>query len=188
MKRRPTNRRVSDRSAPPRTQPQPSTPKNPRNPNLNSTTLSVLGGVFILGIGIGVALSKTTTITPTNVASIQTIDQSAPNPEFCVQFGASAIAVDSRVFVTFNPFTIFISQPVMQPGCVMRINNIAILEQRKLISSEQLRECRQRMNTFGFTGALEGTPQVSCIYQSNDDKNKFIAPGGVEIPSETNNF
>ena len=151
--------------------------------------IAILGAVFILGIFIGVATSRTTTLSPENVASTQFIDQSAPNPDFCISFGASAIAMDARLFVTFNPFNIFVSQPVMQPGCVLRINNIAILEQRKLVSSEQLRECRQRLNTFGYTGKLDSSPRINCIYQSKSDKNLFLSQPGVGgTPSETNNF
>jgi hypothetical protein len=164
-------------------------PSGSKSPAINSASLAILGAVFALGIGIGVAFSRTTTLTPENVASTQFIDQSAPNPQFCINYGASAIAMDTRVFVTFNPFNVFVSQPIMQPGCVMRINNIAILEQRKLVTGEQMRECRQRMNTFGYTGNLESSPKVSCIYQSNSKDNLFLnQPGVGGNPAETNNF
>ncbi len=182
----------------------PRRPSNPRNqqvprsesrspgtkpPAINSANLAILGAVLLVGIGIGVAFSKTTTLSPENVASTEFIDKSAPNPEFCIQYGASAISFDTRVFVTFNPFNVFVSQSTMQPGCVMRINNIAILEQRKLVTSEQMRDCRQRMNTFGYTGNLDASPQISCIYQSDADKNRFLNQPGVGAPpSETSNF
>lgn len=177
------------RRPPPRNVPPRPTRSAASTSPMNSTTLAVLGGVFILGIGVGVAFSKTTTLAPENVASTQFIDQSAPNPELCVQYGASAVVVDSRVFVTFNPFNVFVSQPVMQPGCVVRANNIGLLEQRKLITGEQLRECRQRLNTFGFTGSIENSPKINCLYQSNADQNLFLGlPGLGNNPSETNNF
>jgi hypothetical protein len=145
--------------------------------------------VFIIGVGVGVTFSKTTTLNPDNVASTQFIDQAAPNPDICVQFGASAIAVDTRIFVTFNPFSVFVSQPLMQPGCVIRANNVALLEQRKLITGEQLRTCRQRLNTFGYVGNLEGNPDISCVYQSNTDKNLFLKLSGLSSGSaDTNNF
>ena len=98
---------------------------------LNSATLGILTAVFILGIGIGIAFSSTATISPENVASREFIDRSAPNPELCVQFGASAMVTDMRLYVTLNPFNVYISQPSMRPGCVLRTNNWAILEQRK---------------------------------------------------------
>ena len=87
---------------------------------LNSATLGILTAVFILGIGIGIAFSSTATISPENVASREFIDCSAPNPELCVQFGASAMVTDMRLYVTLNPFNVYISQPSMRPGCVLR--------------------------------------------------------------------
>ncbi len=174
------------RSPPPRS---PARPQPQTESKINSRTLAVLGGVFIIGVGVGVTFSKTTTLNPDNVASTQFIDQAAPNPDVCVQFGASAIAVDTRIFVTFNPFSVFVSQPLMQPGCVIRANNVALLEQRKLITGEQLRSCRQRLHTFGYVGNLEGNPEISCVYQSSTDKNLFLKFSGLTSGSaDTNNF
>ncbi|HAZ47597.1 MAG TPA: DUF3172 domain-containing protein [Cyanobacteria bacterium UBA11369] len=156
----------------------------------NSTILAILAGVFILGVGIGIAFSSTATLTPTNVASREFIDRSAPNPDLCVQYGASAIVTDTRVFVTLNPFNVYVTQPKMQPGCVLRTNNWSILEQRKAISGEQVRECKNRMNTFGYTGDLGDQPQVDCIYQNDAEKNRFLnQPGSSGAPAaETNQF
>ena len=167
-----------------RRQPQSSKPSF-----LNSATIGILTAVFILGIGIGIAFSSTATISPENVASREFIDRSAPNPELCVQFGASAMVTDMRAYVTLNPFNVYISQPTMRPGCVLRTNNWAILEQRKLISQDQVRECKNRMNTFGFTGALESQPDINCIYQNDSAKNLFInQPGSVAPSTDNQNF
>jgi Protein of unknown function (DUF3172) len=158
---------------------------------LNSTIIAILAGVFILGVGVGIAFGTTSTLTPENVASREFIDRSAPNPELCVQYGASAIVTDTRVFVTLNPFNVYVTQPRMEPGCVMRSNNWSILEQRKLINGEQVRECKQRMNTFGFTGKMEDTPQIDCIYQNDAEKNRFLnQPGATGAPAapESNQF
>ena len=156
---------------------------------ITSTTLALLGAVLILGIAIGVAFSRTTNFTPENVASIEFIDQSAPNAEFCQAYGASATVMDTRVFVTYKPFSVYVNQPIMKPGCVVRNSNMAILQQRNLVKSEQLRDCRQRLNTFGFTGTLEGKPEISCIYQSNSQKNLFLnQPGAGTPPPEADNF
>lgn len=154
----------------------------------NSLTLAVLAGVFILGIGIGIGFSSTASSGPENIASREAIDRAAPNPELCVQFGASAIAMDTRVFVTFNPFNVYVSRPKMQPGCVLRQNNWAILEQKSLVSSEQVRECKNRMNTFAFTGALESSPQISCIYQNDADDNQFLKQLGAGPAPESQQF
>ena len=57
----------------------------------NVTTIALLAGVLILGVGIGIALNSNTTFSPSNVASREYIDTKAPNPEICVQYGASAV-------------------------------------------------------------------------------------------------
>lgn len=148
----------------------------------NYTSLAIIAGVFILGIGVGIAFSSTATFDPNNVASREFIDRSAPNAEVCVQYGASAIVTDTRVFVTLNPFSVYISQPRMQPGCVLRTNNWSILEQKKLVTSDQVRDCKNRMNTFGYTGALENSPDIDCVYRNDPDKNGFSQPGAAPAP------
>ncbi|MCT7975558.1 DUF3172 domain-containing protein [Laspinema olomoucense] len=153
----------------------------------NYTSLAILAGVFVLGIGIGIAFSSTANFSPENVASREVIDRSAPNPELCIQYGASAMVMDARIFVTLNPFNVYISQPKMQPGCVLRTNTWNILEQRKLVTNDQVRDCKNRMNTFGFTGALENTPSISCIYQ-NDAAGNLFFQGSGGTPAETERF
>lgn len=160
-----------------------------RSSLFNATSLAILGGVFVLGIGVGIAFSSAAnTGQGANVFSREAIDLSAPNPEVCVQYGASAISMETRLFVTLNPFNVYVNQPTMRPGCVLRNANWAILEQRKLVTQEQVRECRQRMNTFGFTGKLEDNPQIECVYQSDAAKNLFINQPGAGAPPETERF
>ncbi|MEB3335892.1 MAG: DUF3172 domain-containing protein [Leptolyngbyaceae bacterium] len=155
---------------------------------LNSVTLAILAGVFILGIGLGIGFSSTANSGPENIASREAIDRAAPDPELCVQFGASAIAMDTRLFVTLNPFNVYVSRPKMQPGCVLRQNNWAILEQRNLVSSDQVRECKNRMNTFAYTGSIDGTPQINCIYQNDPSDNKFLSQMGGSTRRESQQF
>lgn len=161
-----------------------------QSPTFNFTTIAILGGVLILGIGIGIAFSSTTTLTPSNVASREFIDTKAPNPELCVQYGASAMVMDARLFVTLNPFNVYVAQPSMRPGCVLRQNNWALLEQKKLITSDQVRECKNRLNTFGFTGNLDSEkPDIRCIYQNESAQNFFLSqPGAVGTPQDTDRF
>lgn len=156
----------------------------------NYATIAILGGIFILGIGVGIGFSSTATFTPSNVASRDFIDRAAPNPELCVQFGASAMVMDTRVYVTLNPFNVYVSQPAMRPGCVLRSNNWSILEQRRLVTSEQVRDCKNRMNTFGFTGTLDGQPDIRCIYQNDAAQNLFLNQPGLAPPiaPENENF
>ncbi len=166
---------------------------SPKNSSSNSsffnyTNLAICGGIFLLGIGLGIGFSSGQSITTANVASREIIDRSAPNPELCAQYGASAIVTDMRVFITFNPFNVYVTQPSMIPGCVLRRNNWSILEQQGLVSSDQVRDCKNRLNTFGFTGPLEGSPDISCIYQNDSAENLFLNRPGSVNPKETDSF
>jgi hypothetical protein len=148
-----------------------------------------LGAVLALGVGIGIAFTSIASSNPENLVTREAIDRSAPNAELCVQYGASAMVTDMRVYVTMSPFSVYVTQPNMQPGCVLRKNNWSILEQRKLVTSEQVRDCKNRMNTFGFTGTLEGSPKIACVYQNDDAGNTFFGqPGTVGPRPETDNF
>lgn len=176
------------RSEPPRS-PGKSSPKSPLF-NLNYASLALFGVIFLIGVGVGIAFSSTASFEAENVASREVIDRSAPNAELCIQYGASAIVTDMRVFVTLNPFNVYVTQPLMQPGCVLRRNNWSILEQQKLVNSEQVRDCKNRMNTFGFTGNLDSSPRISCIYQNQAAGNLFLNRPGTDgsVPEETKNF
>ncbi|GAA6620920.1 DUF3172 domain-containing protein [Scytonema sp. NUACC26] len=171
---------------------RPSTPKSSifQSPLFNVTTIAILAGVFVLGIGIGIAFSSTATFTPANVASREFIDTKAPNPELCVQYGASAMVMDTRLFVTLNPFKVYVGQPSMRPGCVLRSSNWAILEQRKLVTGDQVRECKNRLNHFAYAGDLNSDkPDISCTYENNDAKNFFLNQPGASAPTlETERF
>jgi len=154
--------------------------KSAKNSLFSATSIAVLLGVLILGIGIGLGFSSAASTGGTGkIVTLGDLDSKAPNPELCVQYGASAIAMDTRVFVTLNPMNVYVSQPSSRPGCVLRSNNWSILEQRGLIKSEQVRECKQRMNTFGYTGTLENSPQIDCIYQNDAAKNAFLNEPGI---------
>ncbi|NJL09836.1 MAG: DUF3172 domain-containing protein [Calothrix sp. SM1_7_51] len=164
-------------------------PRSSQPSFFNLTTIAILAGVFILGIGIGIAFSSSATLTPSNVASREFIDNKAPDPELCVQYGASAMVMDTRLFVTLNPFNVYVSQPALKPGCVIRQNNWAILEQQKVVSSQQVKECRERLNTFGYTGTLKEKPDISCIYQNDAAKNFYQnQPGAVNGSQDTERF
>lgn len=167
-------------------------PEKPSQPSLlSAVNLAILAAVFILGIGIGIVFSSTATFSEQNVASREAIDRSVANPEICAQYGASAITMDVRAFLTLNPFNVYISQPSMQPGCVLRSSNWAILEKRQQVTSEQVNECRRRLNTFGFTGDIEGkgaTPKIDCVYQNDAAKNLFLDQPGFTAAPESDRF
>lgn len=170
-----------------------STPPPKRNQSsfvsgLNYTLVAICAGIFILGIGAGILLSSGQTVNTANIVSREVIDRSAPNPEICVQFGASAIVSDLRIFMTLNPFNIYVTQPSMRPGCVFRKNNWSILEQQRLISDKQVQDCKNRMNTFGYTEPLESSPRIDCIYQNDAAGNLFLnRPGAINL-KETESF
>lgn len=158
--------------------------------NFNVLSLAILGGVFIIGIGVGVGFSSTVTTDTQNIASREALDVRAPNPEICVQYGASAIAMDMRIFVTLSPFNTYVSQPKMQPACVLRSSSWSILEQRKVVSGRDVNECKNRLNTFAFVGPLEGKPEIDCVYQNDAARNLFLPKEGGEggVAPETQRF
>lgn len=179
----------ADRYAPPenyRSLPNPPENKSP----LDIAKIAVLASVFVVGIVIGLSLNLSSgSDNITSVDSSLQIDRKAPNPEVCQQFGASAVVTDMRVFLTLNPFSVYLTQPRMQPGCVLRRTNWSILEQQNLVSSEQVRDCKRRMNTFGFIGPLEGNPKIDCVYQNDSAGNLFLNQNGKTGPlPESDNF
>ncbi len=169
--------------------------KSPIAAAFSYASVAVMAAVFILGIGLGIAFSSTANFGVENVASREVIDRSAPNAELCASYGASSITMDLRAFVTLNPFNVYVSQPMMQPGCVLRSTNWSILERKNLVSSNDVKQCRQRLNTFGFTGDIDRPnerPKIDCLYQNDAAKNLFLnQPGfgdGGGLPRETNRF
>ena len=90
--------------------------------NFNTGTVAVLAGVLILGVGIGSAITSTTDGGQGNIASQQQLDMAVPDPEFCRQWGASAFVIDVEMYTTLNPSTSFVTQPALQPGCVIGLS------------------------------------------------------------------
>ena len=140
-------------------------------------TLAVLAGVLIVGIGIGTGLSSTTQGDQGNIASSQQLDMAVPDPEFCRQWGASAFVMDIELYTTMNPSSSFVTQPSLKPGCVIRRENWSVLQKEGAITAEQMRQCKQRMNTFAYIGSVKDKPIVRCVYQTDISENKFITKG-----------
>jgi Protein of unknown function (DUF3172) len=155
----------------------------------NATAISILAGIFILGIGVGVAFSSTTGSSDPNavVSGIQ-IDAKAPNADVCIQNGASAMSMSTRLYVTLNPFKVYVAQAAMEPACVLRKANWTVLEQRKLVTAEQSRECQRRMNTFSYTGNLDNKPTIDCVYQSDNAKNLFLGGDAAGVNPANDQF
>ena len=158
----------------------------------NVATIAVLAGVLIVGIGIGTGLSSTTQGNQGNIASSQQLDMAVADPEFCKQYGASAFVQDLQLYTTMNPSTSFVTQPKLQPGCVIRRENWAVLQKEGAITAEQMRQCKQRMNTFAYIGSVKDKPEVRCVYQTDTVDNKFVTKGvaddSVGVTPEADQF
>ncbi|KAL4858790.1 hypothetical protein ACK3TF_001181 [Chlorella vulgaris] len=171
--------------------PQPSAEQPPRLPpnnggpgsgpngggdgnGLSNIVKAFIAGSFILGMGAGIWFSSEVTFEPQNMASTQLIDNKTPNSEICMANGYSSMVFDQRIFVSFNPFNVYVSQPEVKPGCVLRRANVNVLERRGLVDGSQVSACKRNMNTFAFVGDLEGSPEVSCVYHSEEAENQFL--------------
>ncbi len=153
---------------------------------LNSGSIAVLAGVLVVGVGIGSAITSTTQGGQGNIASQQQLDMAVPDPEFCRQWGASAFVIDVEMYTTLNPSTSFVTQPALQPGCVIRRENWTVLQKQGAITNEDVRECKQRMNTFAYIGSIRDKPIVRCVYQTDVNENKFITKGVADDPVGVN--
>ena len=60
-------------------------------------------------------------------------------------------------------------------------NVVPILKARGLIDDNDVRSCKQNMNTWAFVGSLDDTPQLSCVYKSQDAQNEFLSDPKVGI-------
>ena len=158
----------------------------------NVGTVAVLGGVLVVGIGIGTGISSNTQGDQGNIASSQQLDMAVPDPEFCRQWGASAFVMDIELYTTMNPSSSFVTQPALRPGCVMRRENWSVLQKEGAVTAEQMRQCKQRMNTFAYIGSVKDQPIVRCVYQTDITENKFITKGVADdaagIPPEADQF
>jgi hypothetical protein len=167
----------------------------PGGGGFNVATAALLAGVLVVGIGIGSAVTSTTQGNQGNIASSQQLDMAVPDPEFCKQWGASAFVMDIELYTTMNPSSSFVTQPTLQPGCVIRRENWAVLQKQGAVTAEQMRECKQRMNTFAYIGSVRDKPIVRCVYQTDISGNKFQMPGvagaaddSVGVTPEGNQF
>ncbi len=158
----------------------------------NVATMAILAGVLVVGIGIGTGLSSTTQGDQGNIASSQQLDMAVPDPEFCRQWGASAFVMDIELYTTMNPSSSFVTQPALKPGCVIRRENWSVLQKEGAVTSEQMRQCKQRMNTFAYIGSVKDKPIVRCVYQTDISENKFLTKGvadsTVGITPESDQF
>lgn len=141
---------------------------------MSNLTKAFIAGAFVLGMGAGIVFDYEVSFEPQNVASTVLVDTKTPNSEVCMANGYSSMVFDQRLFVSFNPFNVYVSQPEVKPGCVLRRSNVNVLESRKLVSSQEVQACKRNMNTFAFVGNLNDHPEVSCVYHSEEAENQFL--------------
>lgn len=134
----------------------------------------LIAGAFVMGIGAGVVFDTAVDLEPSNVASREILDRRTPSSELCMANGASAMVFDQRVFLSLNPFNVYVAQPEVKPGCVLRRSNWSVLERRNVVDKKTEDVCKSHMNTFAFVGDLDKAPEVSCVYHSEDAENQFM--------------
>jgi len=63
----------------------------------------------------------------------------------CTQrYGASTLVLDNRIFVSFNPFDVYVTQADVKPGCVLRAANVVqALQGRGLLTDEDVRASKK---------------------------------------------
>lgn len=136
---------------------------------------ALLMGTFVLGVGTGVTVDSAINTNPKDLASRDAIDKNAPNPKFCQRYGASTLVLDNRIFVSFNPFDVYVTQADVKPGCVLRAANVVqALQGRGLLTDEEVNVCKNGNNTWAYVGDINDKPQLSCVYQSDDAQNEFL--------------
>jgi hypothetical protein len=92
------------------------------------------------------------------------------------RYGASTLVLDHRIFVSFNPFSIYVTQADVKPGCVLRAANVVqALQGRGLLTEEEVQTCKNGSNTWAYVGDINDKPQLSCVYQSDDAQNEFLS-------------
>lgn len=138
---------------------------------------AIVAGMFVAGIGTGITIDSAINTNPKDLASRDAIDRNAPNPRLCAAYGSSAMVLDQRVFITFNPFNVFVTQADTKPGCVLRPANVVaqLQKERPLLTDEEIDSCKNGYNTWAFVGDINNKPQLTCVFQSDDAQNEFLS-------------
>ena len=144
---------------------------------------AVIAGIFVAGIGTGVTIDSAINTNPKDLASRDAIDRNAPNPKLCATYGSSAMVLDERVFITFNPFNVYVTQADTKPGCVLRPSNVVaqLQKERQLITDDDVTSCKNGYNTWAFVGDIDDKPQLNCVFQSDDAQNEFLSNPKIGI-------
>eukprot|EP00798_Chlamydomonas_sp_ICE-L_P030223 gene30223-35212_t len=142
---------------------------------ISGLSRALIAAAFICGLGAGVYYDSEVVLSDTNLSSTNLIDTQSPSSEVCLAYGYSASVFDTKVYVTYNPFNVYVTQPVIKGGCVLRNANMSLLEREKLVGKKDTETCKNRMNTFAFTGDLQSPKvEVDCVYHSESAENEYI--------------
>ncbi|GLC35722.1 hypothetical protein PLESTB_000487500 [Pleodorina starrii] len=160
--------------APPPSVPGEATSASSFSSGIGGYAQALVAAAFVMGLGIGTWFDSEVVLTPANVSSTEIIDRAVPNADICMANGYSASVLSMNVFVTYNPFNVYISQPQVKGGCVLRRANVGLLEREKLVKPHDVDLCKQRMNTFAYVGDLKNEPQVECVYHSEEAENTYL--------------
>ncbi|KAJ1640410.1 hypothetical protein T492DRAFT_562536, partial [Pavlovales sp. CCMP2436] len=101
----------------------------------------------------------------------QALDRQIANPEVCLSYGSGAMVLDQRIYMSLNPLKVYVAPTSVKSGCVLNMANWQVLQKEKLVSEDDMKNCKLAFNTFAFTGDLMGKdekPEVSCVYESSD--------------------
>ena len=93
------------------------------------------------------------------------------------------MVLDERLFITFNPFNIYVTQADTKPGCVLRPSNVVsqLQRERNLLTDDDIESCKNGYNTWAFVGDINNNPQLNCVFQSDDAQNEFLSNPKVSI-------
>jgi len=82
----------------------------------------------------------------------------------CTQrYGASTLVLDNRIFVSFNPFDVYVTQADVKPGCVLRAANVVqALQGRGLLRPGTPHRRRGKGFKKGRGAGRRGAFQLSC--------------------------
>lgn len=151
---------------PPPLLPRPPTPGSPL------TRFQQLSVAFAGGFALALVLQFTSSVDRSALSNVQALDRQLDNPEVCLNYGAGAVVLDQRIFMSLNPLKIYVAPTSVKSGCVLRMSNWKLLEQRDLVTRDDVKDCKMAFNTFAFTGRLDAKdekPEVSCVYESTDN-------------------
>jgi hypothetical protein len=69
-----------------------------------------------------------------------------------------------------------VAQADVKPACVLRMSNVVtVLQKTGLLTEQEIRACKNGMNTWAYIGDLNDRPQLSCVFESDDAQNEFLS-------------